>query len=66
MSDLRCHRCDKPLIRYAGSVTVRGEVIGWGPRCWAVTFPGKRARREPTARIRRDERTRDWVRELAE
>lgn len=56
---MKCHRCSRPLLRFAVSVQTRDEVIGWGPDCARKVF--SRKRRERRRAVERDQRTVDWV-----
>jgi hypothetical protein len=68
---LRCHACDKPLIRYAVSnVGADGVEYGFGPKCGAALLVRKRKRAAPAHVYRppvpaRDQHTRDWINEVA-
>ena len=66
---LRCHACDKPLLRYAVSNTgADGVEYGWGPKCGRDVIVRKRreAKSKGTRSVpARDPYTRDWVNEAA-
>lgn len=72
---LRCHACDKPLLRYFVSNTgADGVPYGYGPKCGAAFIVRKKREvraevswRRGSSRVPvRDVRQVDWVNEAAQ
>lgn len=71
---LRCHACDKPLLRYAVSNKgADGVEYGWGPKCGRDVIVRKKREvkaevpwRRASVRVPvRDSRQLDWINEAA-